>query len=158
MTAVANYKGISHVEDETVVLMGDQYRVILDKDDTGGTLGLIECVIQAQGGTPPHLNHREDLTWYVIENHLTFQLGERSQRLAAGESLFIPKETSDYHAFHNDGDQPAKALLLVTPGGFEGFLREAGVPLDGPAPESTPEAVLRMVELGRQYGMDMKVA
>jgi quercetin dioxygenase-like cupin family protein len=156
MTTVASFKGISEAKDESVILMGDRYRVVLNKDDTGGALGLIECVIQPQGGPPPHLNRREDLIWYVVENHLTFQLGEHSQRVAAGESLFIPKETTDYHTFRNDGDKPAKALFLVSPGGFEGFLREAGVPEGSPMPEVTPEAVAQMVELGRQYGMDMR--
>jgi mannose-6-phosphate isomerase-like protein (cupin superfamily) len=157
MTALVSYKGVSVEQSKSVVLMGDRYKVILDKDDTNGALGLIECDIRPQGGPPPHLNQREDLIWYVVENHLTFQLGERSQRVAAGECLFISKETEEYHTFHNDGEQPAKALLLVSPGGFEGFLRDAGVPEGTPEPAPSPEAVVQMVELGRKYGMDMKI-
>jgi quercetin dioxygenase-like cupin family protein len=142
--------------EDTINLFGDLYNVLLDKDDTNGAIGLIHCVIQPGGGPPPHLNPREDLTWYILENELTFHLGADTRRVAAGESLFIPRDTSDHHTFHNDTSEPVVALFLVTPGGFEGFLREAGVPVDAPAPEPTPEALARMIELGKRYGMDMQ--
>lgn len=154
MTTAIAFKAVGH--ENPVYLLGDRYRVLLDKHDTGGAIGLIHCAIQPGGGPPPHLNEREDLIWYVLENELTFYLGARTQRVAAGESLFIPKETTDYHTFHNDTPELAIALLMVTPGGFEGFLREAGVPEGVSAPEPTPELVAQMTELGRRYGMDMK--
>jgi quercetin dioxygenase-like cupin family protein len=157
MAIEATFKSSSGAVDDSVVLMGDTYRVLIDEKGSRGVIGVIECLIQPGGGPPPHLNRREDLTWYVLENHLTFSLGEHSQRVSAGESLFIPKETSDYHTFRNDGALPARALLVVSPGGFEGFIREAGVPAGEPAPEITPEGVQQMVRLGRQYGMDMRV-
>jgi len=142
--------------EATINLFGDLYDVLLDREATNGAIGVIKCVIQPGGGPPPHLNPREDLTWYVIENELTFHLGDVARRVGAGESLFIPRDTTDAHTFHNDTSEPAVALFMVTPGGFEGFLREAGVPEGTPAPEPTPEAVAQMIELGKKYGMDMQ--
>lgn len=140
----------------TINLFGDLYDVLLDKEATGGAMAMIRCVIHPGGGPPPHRNEREDLTWYIVENELTFHFGGRTRRLIAGETLFIPRDTPDYHTFLNDTAEPATALLIVTPSGFEGFLREAGVPTDVPTPEPTPEAVARMVEVGQQYGMVMR--
>ena len=142
--------------EATINLFGDLYDILLDAEATNGTVGLIRCVIQPGGGPPPHLNPREGLTWYVVQNELTFHLGGTPRRVGAGESLFIPRETSDYHTFHNDTSEPTVALFMVTPGGFEGFLREAGVPVGATTPEPTPEAVAQMIELGKRYGMDMQ--
>ncbi len=44
---------------------------------------------------------------------------------SAGESVFIPRGRE--HTFRVIGDQPCRHLVILTPGGFEGFFAEMAV-------------------------------
>ena len=52
-------------------------------------------------------------------------------------------------------DGPGKVLLHFTPGGIEGFFREAGVPAtnDGPAPSVDVAEITRTQMAGKRYGL-----
>jgi glyoxylate utilization-related uncharacterized protein len=49
-------------------------------------------------------------------------LDGRAVRLRSGEAAVVPPGTS--HAFANEGGEPAKLLIHLTPGGFEGYFDE----------------------------------
>ena len=53
---------------------------------------------------------------------MNFQIGERTVRATAGTFAFAPRGIA--HKFSNPGAKPAKALVIVSPGGFEKALEE----------------------------------
>ena len=55
------------------------------------------------------------------------------------------------HAFWNAGDEPARLLEVITPGGFEDYFSALAevLALDGP-PDLT-----RLVELAERFGLDI---
>ena len=88
-------------------------------DETGGTLTAFENTIPPNQGPPLHTHDSEDEAWYVIEGRLRFRIGEEESVADAGSFVFVPRETP--HAFRNDGDEPARILVLFTPSGMEAF-------------------------------------
>lgn len=156
---MVSFSGFKYVQrsEEMVSLLGDVYKVILDKEDTGGAFGLIECVIEPENGPPPHLNRHEDLTWYILEGELTFAIGSERVVATPGTCVFISRQIQQHHTYKNTGSTTARALLGVSPAGFEGYLREAGTEFEvnQPRPASSPVELERALELAGKYGIDV---
>jgi quercetin dioxygenase-like cupin family protein len=90
--------------------------------ETAGALTALENVIAPGDGPPLHTHRDEDEAWYVLAGSLRFRLGDEEATAAAGSFLFVPRGV--VHAFVNDGDEPARILVLFTPAGMERFFDE----------------------------------
>jgi quercetin dioxygenase-like cupin family protein len=113
-------------------------------EQTGGAYAMIETANEPSTGVPLHIHEREDETWFVLEGELTFQVGNETIHARAGDYLFGARNVP--HSYSNRTEALARALILVTPAGFEGFWREsARLPKDAPAAARE--------ELGRKYGV-----
>jgi len=120
--------------------------------DTGGTLALVEVVGLPGSGPPPHIHHRVEEVYRLLEGELEVLNGDRTFTANAGSVFHIPKGT--LHAWRNATTKPARTLLFIAPAGFEGFFEEAGVPgsdLSSPPPPPTLEDFQRFLEIGRKY-------
>jgi mannose-6-phosphate isomerase-like protein (cupin superfamily) len=62
---------------------------------------------------PPHVHHRDDEAWYVLEGALRFRLGEREVEAPAGSAVFAPRGTP--HTFWNPRREPARYLIVMSP-------------------------------------------
>ena len=91
-------------------------------EETGGAFFLAEIEVAPGGGTPPHIHHREDEAFHMLEGSLTIQVGGNTITASAGDFAFLPRGIA--HSFKNTGDGCAKALVLTTPAGLEGFFAE----------------------------------
>ena len=98
---------------------------------TGGALGLVEAHFPAGFGPPLHLHHREDEALYVLDGELRCRLGDQELTAGPGQLIFGPRELA--HAI-KAGPSGARALVLLTPGGFEQMFREGGVRRTMPPP------------------------
>jgi quercetin dioxygenase-like cupin family protein len=122
--------------------------------DTAGEFALVEVVALPGAEPPPHIHHSTDETYCLLEGQLEVLDGERTFTASAGSVFYIPKGT--LHAWRNATTEPARALLVITPAGFEGVIEEVGVvgtvssPPPPPAP-LTAEDLQRIEELGRKY-------
>jgi uncharacterized RmlC-like cupin family protein len=65
----------------------------------------------------------------VLEGELTFQVGDELTTVAAGDWLLAPRGIP--HTFANHSRQPARALIAVTPAGFERYFRLLDAELTG---------------------------
>jgi mannose-6-phosphate isomerase-like protein (cupin superfamily) len=59
-------------------VVGDLYTILAAGEDTGGAFALIHALVPPQSGPPPHLHHREDEAFYVLEGEVTFQADGRT--------------------------------------------------------------------------------
>jgi mannose-6-phosphate isomerase-like protein (cupin superfamily) len=91
---------------------------------TGGSLTVIEIAID--GGPPRHTHSREDESFYVLTGTLDVECGE--ERFQAGPGSFVSLPRNLPHAFRSVGG-PATALLIVTPGGLDGYFAELSAAL-----------------------------
>ena len=77
---------------------------------------------------------------------MTFYVGEQTIKARPGSFLFGPKDVP--HAFTVDYG-PARLLLVFTPAGLEGLIREMGEPARSLEVPSPPEAPPDEVEMER---------
>ena len=93
--------------------------------ETNGAFSLFEMRTEPRKGIPAHRQRYDDEAAWVLEGSYTFQLGERTLALAAGDYVFVARGT--VHGYLNRGGTPARMLILFTPGGIhERFFAEVG--------------------------------
>jgi mannose-6-phosphate isomerase-like protein (cupin superfamily) len=65
---------------------------------------------------PPHIHHRDDEVWYVLEGTLRFRLGDNEVEASAGSAVLGPRGVP--HTFWNPSKEPARYMLVMTPNTF----------------------------------------
>lgn len=104
--------------------------------DTAGAYSVHESVIPAGSPGPrPHIHHRHEETFYVLEGRLTVRVGPRRIEADAGSFVVIPRGV--VHQPSNPGSVPVRVLLVFSPGGMDRFFEDAAegrIPLQGPPP------------------------
>jgi mannose-6-phosphate isomerase-like protein (cupin superfamily) len=126
-------------------------------EETGGEYSLYELTVPPQLGALPHIHHAETEAFYVLEGEVEFLKGERTVSARVGEFVFIPRGV--VHGFRNVGNEPARCLGIVTPGGLaEKLLTGLGEPAKAetlpPLPEGPPD-VERIAQIVSKYDTEM---
>lgn len=121
---------------------------------TGGAFGLIEQLAPVGPGSPYHVHRAEEETFYILEGGLEFLSGDRRFVQGPGGVVFLPRDIP--HGFRVIGETPARFLVLTTPGGFEGFVTEAGEPAaDLTLPEPSAPNMEKLVALAAKYRVEI---
>lgn len=138
---------------ERLWIAGDVVHLKATAAQTGGAFTVLEIESAPGNGPPPHIHERENEVFYVLDGAFEFLLGDRLVRGEAGTFVFVPHGT--VHRFRNTGDRPGRILVHFTPGGLDGFFREAGTPAthDGPAPPIDDAEIARTTAAGERYGL-----
>jgi mannose-6-phosphate isomerase-like protein (cupin superfamily) len=141
---------------EAIWFLDTLVRVHAGGEDTDGRYGLVESVAPAGHQPPPHVHHREDEGFYVLDGELTVYTGD-ADGVVVGPGQFLNAPRGVPHTFRVTSDEPARWLVSCAPAGFEAFVREFGEPatadelpvLDGP-----PE-VERLVRVAAGHGIEI---
>ena len=155
-------KAIAHVlpgeGTKSLWVLGEFLTHKIPSQQTGGAYVLFEAATPPGAGPPPHVHHREDEAFYVLEGQYEFLSGRQTLRAGAGSLLYVPKGT--LHTHKNIGKGVGRMLLTQTPGGlYELFFQKAGMPADGdevgpPAFEDRPD-VKRIVKIAAEHGIEI---
>jgi Cupin domain len=81
-------------------------------------------------------------------------VGDQVFVLREGDTLIAPRDIA--HQLRNSGNTENHYLLIFSPSGFEGFLKETAIPApdDAVAPTKPPAVAVRNVhELAADYGI-----
>lgn len=130
---------------EAYYVMSDLFTYLVTGAESGGTYFTLEVIVSPGGGPPPHIHHLEDEQFYILEGNLTFQVGDQTFQVSAGDFIHIPRET--VHMFKN-GPAPARLFSTFAPAGIEGFFREVGEPVKDrslPPPPVTGDTIKRFL-------------
>lgn len=103
--------------------------VLLRGEESGGHLAVVALT---GGGRPPLHRHDFDETFFVLEGELTFQLGQELVTRRAGELAFAPRGVD--HTYANLSGAPARALMVITPAGFERYFARMAAEREGLEP------------------------
>ena len=114
---------IQHGSGERIRVRGGWLSYLAVGEQTGGAYAVIETANDPSTGVPLHVHEREDETWFVLEGEYTFEVGDQTFRAGPGDYVFGPRNVP--HSYANRTDAVARALIMVTPAGFEGFWRES---------------------------------
>lgn len=88
-------------------------------EETGATYGLLELDMPAGEGPPLHVHEREEEFFRVLSGRFLFVCGDHATELTEGGCILLPRGVP--HRFQNIGDGMGRLMVIVTPGGFEGF-------------------------------------
>jgi quercetin dioxygenase-like cupin family protein len=126
-------------------------------EQTGGAYSLFEITSPPGAGPPPHIQHREAESFYLLEGKYEFLVEDRSFGMDAGSLIYIPRGT--LHAHKNVGEGTGRLLLSQTPGGLhERFFEEIGEPArqthrpQGPADQQPME---KIIAIATEYGIEI---
>jgi len=126
---------------------------------TGGAYALFEVATEPGAGPPPHINHREDEAFYVLEGEYRISSGEETLQVGSGSILYVRKGTLHNHT--NVGEDKGRMLVSQTPGGlYERFFEEVGKPADGDACAFLLEEQLdarTIVAVAAEHGIEIPV-
>ena len=135
---------------------GELMTFLLTGEDTGGAFFMADISVAPGGGTPPHIHHREDESFHLLEGTLTIQVGGDTITASPGDFVYLPRGID--HSFKNTGDVIAKALVLVAPAGLEGFFAEVfdpAVDRSAAPPAAGKELIARALAAAPRYGLEL---
>ncbi|MBN3845981.1 cupin domain-containing protein [Paraburkholderia sp. Ac-20342] len=144
------------------IFMGVRMRVLLSSAQTGGQFSMIEGIMPPGGDGGLHIHHREDESMFIIEGEMEVTIGDKVEILSAGSSYFAPRGVPQ--RLRNLGEKPVRCIVTTTPGGFDEFIAQAGIPLDGaagagaaeiPAQPPTPEQMAGLLRLAESFGIEI---
>jgi quercetin dioxygenase-like cupin family protein len=156
MSSSAQFIHLQPGEGPAFSAVGDVYRILASGEQTGGAYALSEARVLPGGGPPPHIHHREDEAFFVLEGEITFRLGDR--KVVARPGSFIQGPRGVPHAFKNESNLPARMLILVTPPGFEKFMAQFAQPLpsfDTPPVPVTPADLEKLLAVAPRHGIEI---
>jgi quercetin dioxygenase-like cupin family protein len=160
---VANVKPTESIEfsrgrhslDHSVWYNGSLMTFLATGADTHGQFALIEAVARKGNVPPPHIHHREDEIFYVLEGEVVVSVGDRTIKGTPGTMVFLPRDVA--HSFTIESEQ-SRMLILLTPAGLEKWFKEFSVPAQAmtlpPADETGYREVQSMLEAAPRYGIE----
>src|SRR5678816_3443975 len=116
--------------------------------DTGGVVSAVESHDVPGGGPPPHIHHREDETFQVLEGEYEWTVGGKTFIAQKGATIFAPRGIP--HTYRYLGKPPGRLMCVITPSGFEGFFEEIGA-LSPQQQQNIPG----VIAIGKKYGLEI---
>jgi mannose-6-phosphate isomerase-like protein (cupin superfamily) len=124
-------------------------RFMIDATESGGGFSLVEHPMPPRKlAAPLHRHSREDEYSFVLEGRVGALLGGEVVYGEPGDLIFKPRD--QWHTFWNAGDEPARILEIISPGGFERYFAEL-VELLGDGPPNPPA----LAALAARFGLEL---
>lgn len=143
----------------SLLVLGELVRYKTTSEQTGGAYSLFEVATHPGAGPPPHVQHREDESFYVLRGEFEFVVEGRTISAGVGSLIYVPK--GNLHAHKNVGKGVGSMLVSQTPGGLcEHFFEEVGKPVNdegGPLVFENQPDVGRIVEVSAKSGIEIPV-
>ncbi|MEQ8479159.1 MAG: cupin domain-containing protein [Hoeflea sp.] len=127
---------------DAIEWLGVHYKTILNAADTDDAISVVDSVSPPGSGPPRHIHHDVDETFVVLSGDARFWIEGAECIRGPGETMFIPRGRE--HTFRVVSATPCRHLVVLTPGGFEGFFHEMAangfrIPEDMPAIAETAD-------------------
>jgi len=110
---------VTSTEGEVQPVMGDPMRFLCTAEHTGGAYALAEQKVRPGNGAPPHIHHREDESFYILEGEFLIAVNGQHYRAAVGDFIHIPRGA--VRSFTNVGKAEGRLLIQHCPGSAAGF-------------------------------------
>jgi mannose-6-phosphate isomerase-like protein (cupin superfamily) len=95
--------------------------VTASAESTGGAFSVVEEVPPLLD-TPLHVHSNEDELFYALEGEHIIQRGDEEIRIGPHQSVFAPRGIP--HAQRRVIPTEGRMLIVISPGGFEGFFQD----------------------------------
>ena len=143
-------KVIQPDQAKMVALRETLFRYGIGADETDGRISLLEVTIPPRTLIKPHVHTKEDEFSLVLAGPIGVRSGaDTTEEVPAGSWLVKPRKIP--HAMWNLGDQPARVLEVVMPGGLEHYFEE----IEPILREHGPEWTKRYDAAAQAYGLEI---
>lgn len=139
---------IRPLEGETHVVGADRVTFLLTGDDTDGAFMLGLVTVEPGGGPPPHVHHREDEVFVMLQGEVEAWTPSGWQTARAGDVVFLPADVP--HTYRNASNEVARFYVFANPSGFEHFYADLARAFAAPG-GPTPTALAATAE---QHGIE----
>jgi quercetin dioxygenase-like cupin family protein len=142
-------------ERRVIETSGDICSFMIIGENSDNAYALMESIISPGGGPPPHIQHRNEEGFYVLEGELVFKVDGKEVVAVEGDFVNIPKGA--VHGFTNKTNKKARILVVMSPSVEEYYLLEVGHPLKdihAPLPPTTQEDVQKYLAVAPKYGIE----
>lgn len=138
-------------EGQLIEVAGETITFKAISENTDGEWALIEFVVPPHfPGPPSHWHQNETEGFYVLAGTLTLQIEDKITQAPAGSFALIPPTV--VHTFSNKTDRPVTFLSIMSPGGFEGFIKELAAMMQKET-AWPPKDMTQYKALNAKYGM-----
>lgn len=103
-------------------IFGNLISIRVDSRDNGGLVAVIEEVDKPGKGPPRHVHSREDEVLYVLKGTYRIWHGDEIVEGGPGTVMMLPRDVP--HTFQNVGKTSGRIMVVIMPGGLEGFFKE----------------------------------
>ncbi len=133
---------------KAVNILGIPMLIRIHGRDTNGVVSAVESHDVPGGGPPPHIHHREDETFQILEGDYEFTVAGKSFVARPGTTIFAPRGIP--HTYRYLGTTPGRLLCVITPSGFEGFFEEIGA-----MTSQQQQDIPCVMEIAKKYGLEI---
>ncbi len=130
----------------------DHVRILSGSIDVGNRVSVTERIARRGHEPPLHRHRHEDLLIYIVDGHLRFQIDGRHFPAGPGSCVLLPRGTEHGYAIDSE---VARLLVILTPGGAEGYLTELHEAAMASTDADSSEAIERLVASAARYGIDI---
>ena len=145
-------------DGQNLSVVGDNYRILVTGEETGGAYAVIDMLVPPGGGPGPHAHAGFSESFFVIDGEIEVKSEVSTYVARRGAFVTIPKG-GIVHCFKNKSDQMAHLLCMVAPAGLEGFFMEIGQPVAIgtflPPPVMDEEAMKKILPIVEKYGQKL---
>ena len=141
-------KVIAAGECRKLDVVGDKVEIRVTGADTRGACSMIVEATPPLGGPPPHVHHREDEIFHVLEGEFEFSIAGRKVLAKPGATVLGPRGIA--HTFKNIGSSEGRMLVVISPPGFERFFEEVH-----DLSQRAPPAPEQIAALAKRYELEL---
>ena len=127
------------------------------KDDTRGIYSFFVSTVPPGEGVPIHTHLKEDEAYYLLDGEWEMYDVDNNETLTLGPDTYVYVPMGLNHGFKNISDRPGRLVLLITPGGLEGFFEGIGQIIDDPQnpppPPSGPPDFAKAAQVAAKYNI-----
>ena len=134
---------------------GDRYTFLVTGAQSNGAYFIMEAIVPPGARPPPHIHHREEEAFYILEGTLDITLGDKQLKASAGDLVQTPRGT--VHTFRNAGSTMARMLVFCAPAGLEKYFEEVFEPVQDRStspPPITDALIARLLAGAPKYGLE----
>jgi len=135
-----------------VAVVGDTYTILISTEQSAGKYCLIDMLIPAGGGPPPHRHDFEEM-FHVLDGSINVTLRDQTTHATVGQTVNVPANVP--HSFQNPTATTVRLLCLAAPGGLDEYFQAFG---DAVATRTTPAPALSDAELAQRMGQARELA
>lgn len=140
-------------EGEAIWWFGALAEIKATAADTGGLMTILEMTEPPGIEVPLHVHYREDEAFWILEGDVTMTVGDTTVECHAGDYAFGPRGVPHRYTV---GENGCRMLFILTPGGFEGLVREMGEPARARTlPPPVEPDMERVAAVAQAYGCEL---